>query len=471
VSLAVLAVIFASTLWDYSREYRQGIRAVRAALEEQAHALRLARDALGPDAFAAYVDAFCARMNESISPGHHILVLGPDGGTLANSHRHSGAAMASALRASDAAEPVIAVGDHRAAQVRLADDDGTVIIVAQYLDHVREVLRRQLVRRLVTAGVAAGVLILLVVGSMSRWVLRPLGLLRRAAARWGRRDFAARAEPAGPDDLRVLAAEFNAMAAELEGHERARRAELERARAIQESLLPRRIPRVPGLGLAAAYRPAAHVAGDLYDIVPLDADRTAVAVLDVAGHGISAALLTGVVKMSLYHRLSQEADLGRAVSLVNADLLGCRAVGRFVTLCVGVWDRRARTWTYCAAGHPGGLLRTPAGTQALDSTGPLLGVVAREAPWPVEARGLEPDDLLVLYSDGVTEAGSPAASLGKEGLLGLVDAYDGAWDGLPARILAEVDAREPAGPSDDVTVVVLRAAEAERPAGGNAGAS
>lgn len=230
MSLAVVLVISAGTAIDYWREYKQNLRAVLTSLEEQAQAIRLGHERIpDPRQYAEYVNQFCARMNESISPGHHILILGPEGRILASSHYHSGREMESALRSSDSSNQVIHVGGHEAVQSRLQDSDGSVIVVAQYLDHMKQVLRGQLLNRTVTAAVAAGVLIFLVVFAMNRWVLVPLAGLKAAAGAWSMRDFVARAKPSGPRDLRDLTVEFNGMAAELERHEREHLAEMDKS--------------------------------------------------------------------------------------------------------------------------------------------------------------------------------------------------------------------------------------------------
>ena len=162
--------------------------------------------------------------------------------------------------------------------------------------------------------------------------------------------------------------------------------------------------------------------------------------------------------MSLYHRLKQQDDLAKAVSLVNRDLLKCLCEGQFVTLCVGIWDSQARTWTYCAAGHPGGIVRAGGQVRHLDSTGPLLGVLNESDRWQARQEQFQPGDLLLLYSDGAIEAGAPTNMLGADGLAGLVRDYDGDVASLPKTILAEAASREPSAPSDDITVVAIQVA-------------
>jgi sigma-B regulation protein RsbU (phosphoserine phosphatase) len=218
----------------------------------------------------------------------------------------------------------------------------------------------------------------------------------------------------GPADFRLLANEFNEMSERLEKHEHRRTAELEQARSIQANLLPTKKPEIPGLRIATEYRPAQHVAGDLYDIFSLSQGRICIAILDVCGHGISAALLTGVVKMSLHRRIAENSDLAEAMKHVNDDLLACTPEGRFTTACVGIWNQEDKSWTYCAAGHPGGLMLKQNRLKSLESTAPLLGVFSG-TEWLTNSVSLSQGDRIFMYTDGVVEAGMAE---------GKSDAYD-----------------------------------------------
>jgi len=465
VVLIILTFTCAGFILDYRREYETHLEELFATLHEQARSLQLARAHIKDrEDFPHYVDQFCAQMNEHVSPGHHILVLNRAGEVIVHARHHSGPEVENALLLSGHADQVIRLGNQNLAHVRLTDDDGTTIVLAQYMDRSEEILRTQLISRIVTATATALAAILLVYLAMNAWVLRPLARLGAAAKKWSARDFAARSKLIGPSDLRNLTRELNVMAGELERHDHARLAELERAREIQANLLPTSLPAVPGLTVIADYQPAKHVAGDLYDIFELPDGRTAIAILDVAGHDISAALLTGVVKMSLHRRLAERTDPAEAMALVNGDLLACISNGQFVTACVGLWDGRERRWTYCSAGHPGGVHLAQSGVVALDSTGPLLGVLP-DAQWTARQIDLLPGDRLFLYTDGIVEAGLGDRALGQSGLeRAIIDSASMPLRQQVEAIMAEARRHNLDHLMDDMTVVALEAVGQPTPA-------
>jgi serine phosphatase RsbU (regulator of sigma subunit) len=416
--VAVISAV--AMVLDYSRAYRLGLDRIVVALDEQASALREAHRVIAePNQFAHYVQRFCATMDQRVSAGHHIMVLDPDGGVLARSGSYRNHPLEQAMLRMGGTRALITLDGHAVACVRRSSPEGYMYLLAQYLDHEQAALRAQLVRRLAFVLLLTLVIILFVYLAVSRWVVRPLDTLVTSARQWSARNFSVRATESGPQDVHLVAREFNSMAEQLEAHECQRLDELGRARQIQANLLPRLQPRARGLIVAAEYRPAAHVAGDLYDVFTLPDEKTGIAVLDVSGHGISAALLTGVLKVALHWRLSEHENLSEAIGRVNHDLLTCTAEEHFATACVGVWDPGRDRWTYCAAGHPGGVLLREGTALELPSTGPLLGVLPG-GEWLVESLVLSRGDRVFLYTDGIVEAEVRGRPLGFDGLASLL---------------------------------------------------
>jgi serine phosphatase RsbU (regulator of sigma subunit) len=456
IILTVLTVSIISLLLDYRREYQQHLNVILSTLEEQARTLKISRRNIRePLAFAQYVNDLCAQMNEFVSPGHHILVLDKTGKLLVSSQHHSGVEVKNALLSANPDEQIIRVDRHNVAQVRLKDEDGMTIILAQYLDHMEQILQSQLISRSAATAVTSIIIISLIYLVINLWVIKPVKNLADSAKQWAKSNFSIRSVAAGSAEIRLLSEEFNSMAAQLERHKRNQIAEFKQAQMIQANLLPVSHPIVSGLSIIAEYHPAKHIGGDLYDIFSLPNGRTAVVILDVCGHGISAALLTGVVKMSLHRRLAEKSDLTETMKLVNKDLLACTPAGNFVTACVGIWNQFEYTWTYCAAGHLGGLLLRQNNIQSLGSTSQLLGVLPG-TDWASKKIHLSAGDRLFLYTDGVTDAGVTKGENVPFDLGRILLSYNG----LPlteqvANVISEIIQVSSGKIEDDVTIVAF----------------
>lgn len=188
--------------------------------------------------------------------------------------------------------------------------------------------------------------------------------------------------------------------------------ELETARRIQLSILPRELPRVPGLEVEARYLPMSRVAGDLYDFMPIGerGERgLGVLVADVAGHGAPAALIAAMVKVAFSAQRPHAREPARLIGELNQIL--CANLKRdFVTALYLYFDLEQRRLTVCAAGHPGPLLLRGGGVRELEVRGVLLGRFADAAYRDVSVELLA-GDRLVAYTDGVVEARSPEGEL------------------------------------------------------------
>jgi sigma-B regulation protein RsbU (phosphoserine phosphatase) len=198
--------------------------------------------------------------------------------------------------------------------------------------------------------------------------------------------------------------------------------ELELARELQQSFLPHEFPRVPGFSCAAASRPARQVGGDLYDVIPLSGGRVGLVIADVSDKGMPAALYMALTR-SLTRAEAHRSPSPRQVLLnVNRLLLETSQADMFVTLFYGVLDPARRTLRYARAGHDYPLLLRPASgeCQLLKAMGMLLGAM-EEIPLEEATVDLAPGDLLVLYTDGMTDATAPAGgSFGLERLREMV---------------------------------------------------
>jgi serine phosphatase RsbU (regulator of sigma subunit) len=192
--------------------------------------------------------------------------------------------------------------------------------------------------------------------------------------------------------------------------ERVRR-DLELAHQVQLSFLPRQLPEVAGYESYAQYEPAQEVGGDYYGFIPLSGPQSRLGILvgDVAGKGVSAALLMAKLSSDARFCLLSEADPAKAIMALN-DLL-CpftSQMDRFVTLVAAVLDPAAHSVTLVNAGHPPPLIYRRASGQleiavAKDLVGLPLGI-AEGFPYQAYLFQLEPGDCVVMFTDGVTEA-------------------------------------------------------------------
>ena len=182
--------------------------------------------------------------------------------------------------------------------------------------------------------------------------------------------------------------------------------ELRRAREIQESLLPKKIPQLPGFEVASAWQPAHAVGGDYFDVLKLGGSRLALCIADVSGKGVPAALLMANVQASLRASVRDLDSPARVCGIVNGMLCASIAGDKFVTFFCGVLDAASGTFRYCNAGHPYPILVSSAGVRSLDQGGAVLGVFPA---WTYQDSSvdLSSGDRLLLFTDGITEAEGP----------------------------------------------------------------
>jgi sigma-B regulation protein RsbU (phosphoserine phosphatase) len=183
--------------------------------------------------------------------------------------------------------------------------------------------------------------------------------------------------------------------------------EAEEAQLIQRSLLPTRFPDIPGLQIAAGWRPASGVGGDCFDVLAFGDGRVGLAISDVAGKGLPAALLMSNIQAAVRAFAQEETRPHVVCNSVNRLLCRNMISGRFVTFCYLRVDVGQRRVTFANAGHnPPMLLRADGGIVRLTATGIVLGVFP-EATYGESEIDLAPGDRLVVYTDGITEALSP----------------------------------------------------------------
>jgi sigma-B regulation protein RsbU (phosphoserine phosphatase) len=332
--------------------------------------------------------------------------------------------------------------------------------------------------RIMTFLVAASILLLLVELAslwagvqLSRSITGAVHELYEGTQHVRRGDFSYRIPVKGDDQLGDLTKSFNAMTENVSelivvAKEKERlESELSIAREVQNQLFPKDIPFTKTLELKGVCAPARTVSGDYYDFMSLSESTVAFAIGDVAGKGISAALLMATIQSTMRTQLSatngngpQHYSAARLVSNLNKQLYATTAPEKYATFYFAVYDDATGSLTYTNAGHLAPMLLRGGNIQMLDSTGTVVGAfpVARYLEKTV---ALEHGDLLVAYTDGITEPENVYGEMfGEDRLKEMLIKYSGADSSeLIARTMESVVQWTGSTElQDDMTMVVAR---------------
>jgi len=229
------------------------------------------------------------------------------------------------------------------------------------------------------------------------------------------------------------------------------------ARDIQQAFLPKNLREYPHLAVSGVNFPCLSVGGDYFDVFPLDDRRTAFLLADVSGKGLGAALLTTMLQGAL-SAMTLGTDPARTFNHVNRYLCDHAEVGRYATMFFGILDDSGRL-EYINAGHPSPILLRKDEVQEAFTEGSFPVGLVPEAEFTTATLQLEPDDTLVLFSDGVTEAMDPEEDLYGVGRLRAVlqGKTQLPLEGIQSTVLESVEnfARG-ARQADDLTILVVR---------------
>lgn len=234
------------------------------------------------------------------------------------------------------------------------------------------------------------------------------------------------------------------------------------AHTLQQGLLPGTLPQPPGIEIAARYRPSgvgAEVGGDFYDAWPLAGGGYAISIGDVAGKGPGAAALTALTRHAMRVSTRYEKLPSRVLEVVNETILEERGTAEFCTAALALLrpDGDGYSFTSACAGHaPPLILRVDGTVEEAGTWGTLLGAVP-EATFHDATTRLRPGDVVVCWTDGVTERRSDGELFGDERLVRLVTSLAGSSaETIAAAIDDAVVAFAPGLPDDDVAILTLR---------------
>jgi sigma-B regulation protein RsbU (phosphoserine phosphatase) len=231
------------------------------------------------------------------------------------------------------------------------------------------------------------------------------------------------------------------------------------AERIQAGLLPEKAPEVPGYDMAGATEPARHVGGDYFDFIGLADHRWGLTLGDVSGKGLPASLLMANLQATLRGQAFQDSSCHDCVAWCNRLLFRSTPTDKFATLFYSVLDTRSHVLTYCNAGHEQPFLLTGAGEVKRLPTGGLAVGILEEFDYQDDIVHFQPGDILVVFSDGVTDVvNEQDEPFGEERLLEILQQNRD----LPAADMIATVRRDLAAhagklpPFDDVTMIVVK---------------
>lgn len=235
--------------------------------------------------------------------------------------------------------------------------------------------------------------------------------------------------------------------------------ELDLAREIQRNLLPQKLPVYKNFELAAVNVSSKQVGGDYYDIIDLGNHNCSVAIADVSGKGIPASLLMANIQAFLQVICRQNIPLSEATGLINDLIVQNTSDGRFITFFWGLLNDVSRSFEYVNAGHNPPLLIRDGKIIKLEIGGMILGVIKTMMPYKSEIIQLQKDDVLVMFTDGISEAmnrrGEEFTDAALEKLC--LDISDKSAENILKTIQEEVQKfTDGAIQSDDITLVILK---------------
>jgi phosphoserine phosphatase RsbU/P len=303
---------------------------------------------------------------------------------------------------------------------------------------------------------------------LARAITRTISELYRATQFVQEGNFSHRVAVERKDQLGVLGESFNSMTASIgrlvDEQKQLQRLENEIsiAREVQDQLFPQGFPQVEGLEIEAICRAARSVSGDYYDFIQLDPTHVAIALGDISGKGISAALLMASLQAALRSQLltpgSERMSTAELVGRLNKHLVRNTGEDRFATFLVVVYDMETRKLRYTNAGHLPGFCLSEGKAMHLDVGGMVLGIVD-DYPYQEGVVDVPPNAVFIAYSDGLVE---PENAYGEEfGVSRLEAAAQRVRQSEPKKIAVALmtAAEEWSGSpeqADDMTVIVAK---------------
>jgi serine phosphatase RsbU (regulator of sigma subunit) len=237
--------------------------------------------------------------------------------------------------------------------------------------------------------------------------------------------------------------------------------ELEMAKKVQESMLPKDIGNIKGLSIAAGYFPCGRVGGDLYDVIRIDENKTCFLMFDVVGHGVPAALISAMAKVAFSKYIAEDASTAEIMERVNREIVSLFEEKRHITAFLGIFDALTKELSYTKAGHPSPLVVRANGNELdhLANNGLPLGMFPN-IKYTTTKSVIGAGDAIVIYTDGMTECcNSEDKIFGKkrlEEVLRNLPKESVPEDYLGALIKAQLIFTHDAPRMDDITILIIK---------------
>jgi len=354
-------------------------------------------------------------------------------------------------------------------QPAIATQDRIVAVTAETAEHIDGQISDT---RNLYIALFSGVLVVVagLVFWLSRKITNPIKTLTTSSEIIGGGNLDHRVEIRTGDELEGLADSFNKMAIDLKRYteelrlttaekERMQR-ELEIAKGIQQSFLPELPPRIEGIDRAALNVPAQEVGGDFYDFIPIGGEDWGLVIADVSGKGIPAALFMALSRTLVRANTIGATSVSQAIRRANDLIAEHERTSMFVTLFCGMLDPKRRTLTYVSAGHNPPIMFPSGGgdTIMLKAKGIALGIMP-DIELEEQEISLDKGDILVLYTDGVTEAiDDKEEQFGQDRLHAAVQrAGDLPASEIIEQVVQEVEEFSQGQPQfDDITLMIVK---------------
>ncbi len=405
LTLTVALIMGIFLLWDYHSGRRTMIYQQRIGLREQAQIILRTLAALedpGQSEIQQYIDSACQAMDETTSPGHHIIVTIGERVLQARAHHHHTFEDWESIKAGARSEDgITAYGDKDIVAAESSKGDKAVY-VSKNLDVVYEAMRDQVRARFLSILLVTLIIIMVTRMAVHRMLERPLSdtinMMKDFVA--GRRDL--HMPDSYPKELEVVTRAFERMAGDVKRLEKEQSLCSEEISGILDHLRSD-INDIPGFEVKAFAGPAAGVSGDFFDVLPLQSGKTLFCMGDAGSRNTSSAVKAAILSVTLAHIAADHTRPHELMKRLNDTLFRIDPEGTQASLLIALWDTEERQISYASAVHETCYLLKPDGKESgvvnLEATGVALGN-RDSASWTTASVDTGENDMLVLLTDG-----------------------------------------------------------------------